>query len=101
MRIGVEIDHRKAIAIYREAKGDPRAYPRIPEGCNTYWEHFVTADGQPALAITQRGFARLPEDKDAENNGCSVAVVLDSCNSEIARATLDSWAREMLPEARA
>ena len=100
MQIGVEIDHRKAIAIYREATGDPRAYPRIPDGCNTFWRHFHTADGLPAVIINQRGHARLPTDGDAELSGCSVAIALDASNEEEAIDALDAWLREMLQEAK-
>lgn len=99
MKIGVEIEHRKAIAIYREALGNPRAYPLIPEGCNTYWAPFQTLDGLPAVIINQRGIARQETDGDEELSGCSVAIALDAPNLATGRATLDAWVREMLPEA--
>lgn len=99
MRIGAIIDHHKAIAIYREAKGDPRAYPRIPDGCNTYWEHFATVDGDPAVIINQRGMARRPEDGDEELSGCSVAIALDATDRQAAHAALETWISGLLPEA--
>jgi hypothetical protein len=98
MLIGVEIEHRKAIAIYRAAG---YTYPKIPEGCNTYWEHFTTAEGMSAIVINQRGFARRPEDGGEEVCGCSVAVALDAADAGAARAALDAWVRAMLPEASA
>lgn len=97
MQIGITIEHRKAIAMYREALGDPRAYPRIPQGCNTYWEHFTTVDGYQALIINQRAHARMPSDGDEELNGCSVAVAVDEPNAEQAKSMLDAWVRQMLP----
>jgi hypothetical protein len=96
MKCGVEIDHRKAIAMYRAVKGSG-AYPRIPEGCNTNWEHFTTVEGQPAIIINQRGFERRPTDGHEQINGCSVVVALDATDEAQARTMLDTWAAQMMP----
>lgn len=93
MKIAVTIHHAEAARILTDA-GVP--VPRIPKGCNTISQHFVTAEGQPALVINQTGFAATQADNEEECNGCTVAIVLDPVTESEAVATLEQWLQTIL-----
>lgn len=93
MRIAVALDHRQALGAYRAAGG---AFPAIPDGANTAWAHFTTADGLPAVIVNQRGFAPTAEDDEEELNGCSLAIALDAPDEATARATIEDWVKGIL-----
>lgn len=66
--------------------------PTIPEGCNTALFYFETKDGLQALAVNQRGFARIAKDDEQEVNGCMVTICLDRTLDLIdARAALKNF----------
>jgi len=93
MKIGLITDHDQALAAYKAAGHD---WPEIPEGCNTVWYHFQTAEGNQAIIINQRGFKRNQADNEEPVNGCSVAVAIDAPDAATARATLEKWVKEFL-----
>jgi hypothetical protein len=94
MLISIEIDSRRAIALWRQAGGGP--LPAFPDGANTLWRHFLCR-GRPALLVRQRGFRRRPEEAPAdEAGGCTVAVAMDG-EPDAARAGLEAWVQQMLP----
>lgn len=97
IRIGTIINSTEALDMYRDAVGDPLAWPPpIPDGCNTFWSRFTTADGRPAIIIQQRGFKRRRG--EGEVNGFSVVIALDM-DGEAAFRALDEFVAAMLPPA--
>jgi len=93
MKIGLELDHDKALAAY-QAAGHP--FPAIPAGCNTFYRHFTSVDGDHAVIINQRGGVPLASDNEEQINGCSLAVAIDPPDAATARATLEKWVCETL-----
>ena len=93
MKIAVALAHTDAARILSEA-GQP--IPLIPAGCNTISQHFVTADGLPALVVNQTGFAPTQSDNEEECNGCAVAIVLDPVPQAEAIAALEQWLQTIL-----
>lgn len=63
------------IHVVLTAAGHP--LPRIPEGSNTATLPFTTADGRPAIAVNQIGFARTAADDEQEVNGLAVLICMD------------------------
>ncbi|MFA5323959.1 MAG: hypothetical protein WC373_14905 [Smithella sp.] len=93
MKIGVCLDHKTALKIYRDTGAE---YPVIPYGKNTIWHHFKIEAGNPCVIINQRGFEPRTSDNEEECNGCSVAMVLDDVPDVEARAALEKWVVEFL-----
>lgn len=93
VRIGVVMEHKKALAIYTDA-GNP--YPYLPEGKDTLIVPFVTTDGQHAVIVNQGGFTPEAADNEDEVNGCLVAVVLDDVPEAVAKNALEKWISEMM-----
>ena len=95
MKIIVNLDHNESLEIYQAAGFD---YPEIPPGMNTYQHFFKTTDGNNAIILNQTGFSRTQSDNEEEVNGCSLFVILDAPNDNIARIFLERFADNMLSE---
>jgi hypothetical protein len=94
MKIGLITRHAEAASILR---GAGVSVPTIPAGCNTISQHFLTAEGQPALVINQTGFAPTQADNEEECNGCMIAIALDAdLTPEAAAAGLEQWFEDFL-----
>lgn len=94
-RLLLVLDDATARDVIRVAGCTP---PEIPAGCNTVSMLFRAADGRAALAINQRGFARIARDDEAEINGCGVAILQDDLPNEEAAAMLEAWYAWILKE---
>ena len=95
VHIAIELDHNKSLKIYREAGFD---FPVIPEGMNTFHQHFKTTDGDNAVIVNQTGFSRILADNEEPVNGCLVIVALDAPDDVTARAALEHFLDDMLSE---
>lgn len=93
MRIGIVIDHDKALAAY-QAAGHP--FPAIPEGKNTVWHHFDDIDGNQCVILNQSGCVPVASDNEQQINGCSLLVAIDPSDAETARCALERAVRKLL-----
>ena len=79
MKVGIELDHEKALRILTDAGG---SLPSVPPGCNTALTAFATVDGLPAVAVNQSGFAPHRSDNEEQVNGLSVFVAIEGGDQE-------------------
>jgi hypothetical protein len=93
IKIAAILDHDQALWLYRQAGHD---YPTIPKGCNTFTHHFTTAEGHPAVIINQTGFTRELTDNEQQVNGCTVYMVEDGTEEDLAREAMDRFLDEIL-----